>query len=212
LLRVRLVWTGEKTDGKSSLPSRDSMKKEVELSSTLEFLRPVFTTWVDRVAIISREFPQRERQYYLEPTLVGLLAGAAWSNGMQALTEVKVRRRSLNDKTVGGRLDLLIRSSEGTLAMESKIVWRHEFNQADVANYLDDAEREVRSLEGTDTDLRLGAVFFVPWWRSKSERARLAPNVLEPLATTRVDLKAVCYDTDAEFPGAVLLARQVCSC
>lgn len=177
---------------------------QIELSDRFEVLRPVLETWCDRIKTITAFFPQSGQRYFLEPTLVGLLAGAAWSHDMQAITEVKCKR--ISNKR--GRLDLLIRSSAGSIAMEAKIVWDHEFAPKAVEELLKTACSEVASIVDCDADIKLGGVFFVPWGNNNYQASQLEDNVLKPLTQIKVDVKALSYDRTAEYPGVALLARQ----
>ena len=72
---------------------------------------------------------------------------------------------------------------------------------------MSDARREVLSITGGAGEIMLGGVFFVPWWRSERQKRQLAASVMTPLAQLQVDIKAVSYNSDAEFPGAILLAQ-----
>ena len=72
--------------------------KRVEVRDPLNFMKPVVETWADRVALVSRSFPQSQSSYYLESTLVSLLSGSAWSRGVPAITEVKFKRVSASSQ------------------------------------------------------------------------------------------------------------------
>lgn len=181
--------------------------KHVEVSKQLLFLKPTLTTWVDRVEVISRSIPQTQEKYYLEPTLVGLLAGAAWSNGIQAITEVKVKRTDKDRKENGGRLDLLMLSGEHRLALEAKIMWDSTLEQKNIMDELQNACTELSSIQGDIAEIRIGAVFFVPWGNNKSEQEQLSGNVLQPLSQVRVDVKACYYNPEFNYPGAILLGK-----
>ena len=61
-----------------------SVLKDIQVSEPLSILKSTLMDWVDRVEMISNSFPQSQDKYYLESTLVSLLAGAAWSNEIQA--------------------------------------------------------------------------------------------------------------------------------
>jgi hypothetical protein len=185
----------------------DVKRKYVEVVQRLDFLKPVLVTCVDRVAAITESFPQSEQRYYLEPTLVGLLARAAWSNGLQAITEVKSKRLGSNGREVGGRLDLLVQAGAYRVALEAKTVWDHVLIPANMVSTLSDARREVLSITVGAGEIMLGGVFFVPWWRSESRKRQLEANVLTPLAQLKVDIKPVSYNSDAEFLDAILLAQ-----
>jgi len=179
--------------------------KHVEVGEQLLFLRPTLMTWVDRVEQISRSFPQSPDQYYLEPTLVGLLAGAAWSNGIHAITEVKVKRTGKDRRENGGRLDLLMLSGEHRVALEAKIIWDWTLIQENVMDELQNACNEVSSIQDDIAELRIGALFFVPWWNNKSQQEQLSGNVVQPLSQVRVDVKACYCNSEFNYPGAILL-------
>jgi hypothetical protein len=100
--------------------------KRVEVRDPLNFMKPVLETWADRVALVSRSFPQSQSSYYLESTLVSLLSGAAWSHGVPAITEVKIKRVSANSADRAGRMDLLMRYGEKRVALEAKLIWDSE--------------------------------------------------------------------------------------
>jgi hypothetical protein len=155
--------------------------KHVEVVERLNFLKPLLATWVDRVEAITESFPQSEQVYYLEPTLVGLLAGAAWSNGLQAITEVKSKRAGSSGKEAGGRLDLLIKAPTCRVALEAKLIWDHILVPSNIDGSLSGAGREVISIVDGAVDILLGGVFFVPWWRSENQKRQLESNVLTPL-------------------------------
>jgi len=184
-----------------------NVSKCVEVGEQLLFLRPMLTTWVDRVEQISRSFPQTQEKYYLEPTLVGLLAGAAWSNGIQAITEVKVKRTGKNRKDNGGRLDLLMLSDNHRVALEAKIIWDWTLIQENIMDVLQYACTQVSSIQNDLAELMIGAVFFVPWWNNESQREQLSVNVLQSLSQVRVDVKAYYYNPEFNYPGAILLGK-----
>ena len=181
--------------------------KRVDVDATLEFLRPTLTTWVERLELASKSFPQAQSSYYLEPTLVGLLAGSAWANGLPAITEVKIRRTPTNTPERGGRLDLLMQDGDRRIAIEAKIIWDSELSFDHVMGSLADACAEVISISGGRAQLLLGGVFFVPWWNHDGQRRNLKSMTVDRYDDLKTDVKACYYDPIIEFPGAIFAAR-----
>ena len=181
--------------------------KDVEVRESLLFLRPTLSTWVDRIEQVSRSFVQSKDGYYLEPTLVGLLAGAAWANGVPAITEVKIKRSTGNSPEPNGRLDFLANYPEGRIAIEAKLIWDCMLVGTHVMATVRDACSEVLSVSRGKAEILLGAAFFVPWWNHEGQKAALEGKVLTPYEELRADIKACFYDPAIEFPGVILIAQ-----
>ena len=183
--------------------------RSVEIvAKQLQFLEPTLTTWVERLEVISQSFQQAPERYYLESTLVGLLAGAAWSNEIQAITEVKIKRITDDLKNRSGRLDLLMASQDGGhVALEAKIIWDYELVEENIVNGLNQACTEVSSIQDDVAETRIGVVFFVPWWNSEDEHERLSDLVLPRLENVKADIKACYYNPQYRYPGAILFGN-----
>lgn len=181
--------------------------KCVEVSAPLDFLRPMLTTWADRVELVSQSFPQAHHSYYLEPTLVGLLSGSAWTHGMPSITEVKIQRTLQGSPNRAGRLDLLMHHGKMRIALEAKLIWDSELIPGNVLNALSTACAEVISISGNRADILLGGVFFVPWWDNEAQRQNLKSRVLDPYEHLQLDIKICCYDPAIDFPGAMFMAQ-----
>jgi hypothetical protein len=176
------------------------------MNPTLVFLKSTVETWVDRLQLVSKSFPQKQNSYYLESTLVSLLAGSAWANGLSALTEVKTKRAPMNVPEGTGRLDLLMQDSDRRIALEAKLIWNSELIIDNVMGTLSAACTEVISISGIKAQILLGCVFFVPWWNSKDQKEKLKSMTIDRYVNLKVDLKACYYDQTLDFPGAILLA------
>jgi hypothetical protein len=187
----------------------DSMSiiQEVEVSSSVDFLRATLTTWVERVGLVSKAFRQAEDSYYLEATLVGLLSGAAWANGHETITEVKIRRSDASGPDRGGRLDFLMHHGETRIAIEAKLIWDSEFIHRNVMDSVNTACSEVVSISGDRADVLLGGVFFVPWWNTGAQKGKLGANTLKPFQELKTDIKACFYDPALDYPGVMLVAQ-----
>jgi hypothetical protein len=181
--------------------------KRVDADVKLEFLRATVTTWVKRLESVSKNFPQDQRSYYLESTLVGLLAGSAWANGLQAITEVKIRRTPTNAPERAGRLDLLMQEGERRVALEAKLIWDSEMIVDHVMGSLADACAEVISISSVSAQLLLGSVFFVPWWNHHGQKRNLRSMTIDRYDDLKADMKACYYDPSLEYPGAIFAAR-----
>lgn len=127
---------------------------------------------------------------------------------MQAITEVKIRRTSRGNNEVNGRLDLLIQSKAGRIALEAKICWDHMLIPAVIHDWLDGVCSEVRSIERGAGDIMLGAVFFIPWCRTQAEKSQLTDNVAQSFANVRAEIKGIYFDSETEYPGVMLFARE----
>jgi Ni,Fe-hydrogenase III small subunit len=181
--------------------------KYVEVIDGLRFLEPMLLTWVSRLEQICRTVPQTPDMYYLEPTLVALLAGSAWSNGIQAVTEVKIKRSGRDGKANDGRLDLLLITGEKRVAVEAKIVWDWTLIPENVMDTLQTACAEVTSILGHIAERKMGIVFFVPWWNDNNQKEQLFDSVTHALSEVPVDVKVCCCNPDLDYPGAILLGK-----
>jgi len=170
-------------------------------------LKPAIKTWVDRVREIAQTFPQKEEEYYLEQTLTGLLAGTAWSYGIRAITEVRVKRTGMDREKNNGRLDLLLSTDKHRVAIEAKIQWDWTLIPENALAELQNACSEVASIEGDIADTRLGMLFFVPWPTSEDQRKQLSKVIVPCLSKMLVEAKAGYYNATLPYPGAMLFAK-----
>jgi hypothetical protein len=181
--------------------------KRIDIDPSLEFLRATITTWVDRLGSVSKIFPQCESKYYLEPTLVGLLAGSAWANDLPAITEKKIKRIANGSPEKSGRLDLLIQKGELCIALEAKLIWDCELSVDHVRESLAEACSEVKSISDVNAQILLGGVFFVPWWNNGDQKRSLKIRTVDRYDDLKADVKACYYDPAIEYPGAIFAAK-----
>jgi len=184
-----------------------SIIKYVETTNRLRFLEPTLQTRVNRLEKLCRSCPQSTERYYFEPALVALLAGSAWSNDIQAITEVKVKRLNGDGNMNDGRLDLLMISGGQQVALEAKIVWDWVLIPEHMEDMLKTACAEAASIQGDIAEIRMGIVFFVPWWNDEKQRGDLSDSVIQNLSKVTADLKAYCWNHELSYPGAILLGK-----
>lgn len=156
---------------------------------------------------LCRSCPQTSERYYLEPTLVALLAGSAWSNDIQAITEVKVKRLNKDGNPNNGRLDLLMISGEQRVALEAKIMWDWILLPENVEETLQTACAEAASIRDLIAEIRIGIVFFVPWWNDEKQQEELSASVIQDLSKVTADVKAFCCSPEFSYPGAILIGK-----
>lgn len=181
---------------------------KVDVTNRLSYLKPILTTWTEFLGQLSMSVPQTKGRYYLESTLVSLLAGSAWANCAQALTEVKIKRTSSTGPDKWGRLDLLMHVAGQRIALEAKLEWGSEFVAKSLSQRLDTTCAELRSVAGSEADVLLGAVFYVPWWNDDQQKAALESKVLNRYDAYTADAKACYYDRQLDYPGAIVLLRE----
>jgi predicted phage-related endonuclease len=177
------------------------------LCEKLSFLQKTFETWSNRIDTVTTVFQQSEGQYFLEQTLVSLLAGSAWVNNLQAITEVRVKKRTSEGKQKPGRLDLLIRDGIRCIGVEAKIVWDSEVVEKTISSYLDDACNQLKIIQEEHYSIKVGLVFFVPWWTRMAQRNEFTKTILHEVLKIKTDLMIGFYNDKLDFPGVIVFGR-----
>ena len=156
---------------------RAEPKTEVRVNNALRGLRPLLQEWA---ALLERYCRAHEYEdnpwFYNERATLSTLAGAAWRlDGWTALEEYATTKWGGKQKKGGlesgelraGRCDLLVAHRSSAFALEAKQAWQpigqriKPFGRVD--NAVAAAKRDTRTLTLDEADVRLAAVFAVPF-------------------------------------------------
>ncbi|MSQ59490.1 MAG: hypothetical protein EXR36_07565 [Betaproteobacteria bacterium] len=131
----------------------------VYFSGKPDGLEPVIQKWAELYENLDGAFPQSADSNYLEISLVGLLATAAWMEDIPANAEWPLIK---GDQTRRGRGDLLLKLSGRPTAIEAKIDWYGNLDKFDhILGNLRNAHQNATSIPEQVVENRYGVCFAV---------------------------------------------------
>ena len=183
--------------------------RKVEVSAGIDALHPLLDCWLTTFEAACRSFPQREKEWFTEPTLLALLSSASWQVGLPSIVEAKATRPDVKNP----KLDLLIKESDVlALAVEAKITYIPSRASAGrITRGLREALEDAKRVSHSQATRYFGLVFAVMERDDASiDRKALEATIEHVRKSYRPDALAwtLLDQPDAVYRGCVLAARE----